>query len=315
MQDPCDVLFINNGPNRAANCAALGVPVGFVNTIARSQTIELLSGGNPFLTEETGKSFTFGGVLTPRWVPGLSLTVDYYKITVDDLIATLTAQTILNQCVDLPDINNQYCELIFPRQTVEDPNTPYSDIGLLQNPALISAGVNFAKFVAKGIDFELAYRRNFANGHRLNFRGIATRVLQRSNFTSPTNPDIEDRILSELGDPKWAANATLTYGIGRFDLRYTVNYIGKATIGTYESQHDFDGNPPTNADQFPQRYYPDAFYHSIRVNTEVADKFNFYIGVDNLFDKKPPLGLLGTAGGDPYDTIGRYMYAGATVEF
>ena len=42
----------------------------------------------------------------------------------------------------------------------------------LQSPALISAGVNFAKFVAKGIDFELAYRRNFANGHRLNFRGI-----------------------------------------------------------------------------------------------------------------------------------------------
>jgi len=314
VQDPCDVLYINNGPNRAANCAALGVPAGFINTVARSQTIELLSGGNPFLQEETGKSFTAGAVLTPRWVPGLSFTVDYYKIKVDNLIATLTAQTILNQCVDLPSVNNQYCQLIFDRQT-DDPLTAADETGLLQSPALISAGVNFAKFIAKGIDFELAYRKNFANGHSVNFRGIATRVLQRSNFTSPTDPNIEDRILSELGDPKWAANVSTTYSIGRFDLTHTVNYIGKATIGTYESQHAFDGNPPTNPDFTEEVWYPDAFYHSIRINAEIKDKFNFYMGVDNMFDKKPPLGLLGTAGGDPYDTIGRYFYAGAQVEF
>ena len=121
--------------------------------------------------------------------------------------------------------------------------------------------------------------------------------------------------MSELGDPKWAANASVTYGIGRFDLRYTVNYIGKATIGTFESQHSLNGNPPTNADLTEEVWYPDAFYHSIRANVEVADKFNFYVGVDNLFDKKPPLGLLGTAGGDPYDTVGRFLYAGAQVEF
>jgi len=309
VQDPCDILFINNGPNRLDNCRALGVPVdqpgGFINTVARSQTIEILSGGNPFLQEETGKSFTVGGVLTPRWVPGLSLSVDYYNIKVDDLIATLTAQNILNLCVDQPDINNQFCELIFPRQ----PD------GLLQSPALISAGVNFAEFVARGIDVELAYRKNFANGHRVNFRGIATRVLERTNFTNPVFPEVGDRILSELGDPKWAANATVSYGIGRFDFRYTVNYIGRQTVGTYESQHSFDGNPPTNADQFETVWYPDAFYHSMRANVEIKDKFNFYVGVDNLFDKKPPLGLLGTAGGDPYDTIGRYFFAGASVEF
>ena len=49
--------------------------------------------------------------------------------------------------------------------------------------------------------------------------------------------------------------------------------------------------------------------------TQMMGLFNFYFGVDNLFDKKPPLGLLGTAGGDPYDTVGRYFYAGAQVEF
>ena len=34
-----------------------------------------------------------------------------------------------------------------------------------------------------------------------------------------------------------------------------------------------------------------------------------------MFDTKPPLGLLGTAGGDPYNSIGRYFYAGAVIDF
>jgi outer membrane receptor protein involved in Fe transport len=47
----------------------------------------------------------------------------------------------------------------------------------------------------------------------------------------------------------------------------------------------------------------------------VNDRFQFYMGVDNLFDTAPPLGLLGTGAGDPFDAIGRYFYAGATVDF
>ena len=44
-------------------------------------------------------------------------------------------------------------------------------------------------------------------------------------------------------------------------------------------------------------------------------KFNFYVGIDNLTDVKPPFGLLGTASGDPYDTFGRYVYAGFKANF
>jgi len=317
VSDPCDVLFIGLGPNRAANCAALGVPAGFINTIARSQTIEIVSGGNPNLEEETGKGFTAGGVFTPSFIPGLSLTVDYYRIRVQNLIATLGAQTILNQCVDLPDTNNQFCQLVFPRQT-DNPATPENEAGLLGSPALLSSGVNFAKQEADGIDFEVAYRKRFSNGHRLDFRGIATYVLKRNNFISPTNPDFSDRQLSELGDPQWAANANVTYGIGNFDVRYSVNYIGKQTIGSYESYFKHDGRPPTNEDLTREVWYPDVLYHAVRLSAKIPQgnrAITVYTGVDNIFDSKPPLGLLGTAGGDPFDAIGRYLYAGATVDF
>ena len=112
---------------------------------------------------------------------------------------------------------------------------------------------------------------------------------------------------------------------------------GKQTIGAYETQNEYTGlcplsgltglsgrtcTPgqlatldPQNLDAFPIKNYPEAFYHNARLNFEVpgTKKFNFYVGVDNIFDKKPPFGLLGTAGGDPYDTFGRFLYAGASI--
>ena len=321
VADPCDVNNINNGSSlRQANCLAvlgpalINQPGGFVNQLARSQTTEFLSSGNPHLTAETGRSLTLGGVATPRWVPGLSISVDYYRIRVKNLISVLGAQTILNQCFDLPQ-PNQFCQLIFPR----NPD------GSFASPALISAGVNFAKQEADGIDSELAYRHTFSNGHRLNIHGLLTYVIKRNNFTDPINPTIANRQLSELGDPQWRANLNMGYGIGRVDLTWTMNYIGRQTVGTFESQHSFDGNPPQNADQFSTVWYPARLYHAARIDYNLpyrgSKKFDFYLGVDNIFDKAPPLGLLGTGGSaggvgiDPFDAIGRYFYGGVIVDF
>ncbi|MEA2998837.1 MAG: hypothetical protein QOH04_1379 [Sphingomonadales bacterium] len=308
--DPCDVLNIGNGTsNRPINCAAAGVPVGFVNAPARSQSTGFLTAGNPFLQEETGKSLTVGGVLTPRWIPGFSFTVDYYRIRVKNLIAILGAQTILNQCFDLPQ-PNQYCDLIQPR----NPDSTF------QNPALISAGVNFAQFKADGIDFEASYRKRFSNGVTLSVHGIATRVLKRENFTSPTNPAFGDRILSELGDPKWAANLNISFGWGPYEIRYSGNYIGKQVIGAFENYFSYQGRPPQNADLTAEIYYPAVMYHALRFNVKVNDKFTFYLGGDNIFDTMPKLfkntfGSTGSAGGAAWDYIGRYFYGGVQVDF
>ena len=46
-----------------------------------------------------------------------------------------------------------------------------------------------------------------------------------------------------------------------------------------------------------------------------SDQFTFYLGIDNIFDTPPQGGQLGIGAGDPYDPIGRYFYAGATVDF
>lgn len=305
IADPCDVVNIANGPNRAANCAALGVPVGFVNTPARSASTGFVSGGNPTLAEETSKSLTVGAVLTPRFIPGLSLTIDYFDIKVDDLISVLGAQTIINQCVDQATIDNPFCAVV-----TRNPDSTFGD------PAVISAGINFAKLTARGVDADLAYRRTFDNGHRLNLRAIATYTLERTNFVNPIDPEFGDRQLSELGDPVFAANLSAAYGLGNFDVRYSLDYIGRQTIGAFETQNSFQGRAPTNPDAFPRIFYPDVFYHAIRTSYKVNNNFSTYFGVDNIFDRKPPLGLTGRGAGDAiFDNIGRFFYAGAQVDF
>lgn len=306
VDDPCDVQYIGTGTsNRAANCAALGVPVGFVNTPARSQTTGFLSGGNSKLTPEIGKSLTLGTVFTPRFIPGFSFTADYYRITVNNLIATLGAQTILNQCVDLPTINNQYCAVVFPR----NPDSTFA------TPALLSSGINFAKQRADGIDFELGYRRTLANGNKFDFHGILTKVIRRVNFTSPTNPAFGNRIQTNLGDPTYAANVSIGYTANKLGIRYSANYFSHQTIGAYENYFSFEGRPPQDPRLTAERYYPSALYHAVKVTFDATRKYQFYVGVDNLLNKKPPFGLIGNEGGNPYDPYGRYMYAGARVDF
>lgn len=303
--DPCDVANINNGtPNRATNCSAEGVPAGFVNTVARTQTIGFLSAGNPNLTSETSDSYTAGFVFTPSVIPGLSFTVDYYRITVNNLIAVLGAQTILNQCYDLPQ-PNQYCGLINPR----NPDYTFAE------PALTSAGVNFAKYRADGIDFELAYTRRFSEDVRLSLRGVATYVIKRNNYTSPSDPTFRDQVLFELGDPELAANFTANLSLRNFDIRYSMNYVGEQVVGAYENYNTVDGRTPANPDAFSPNEYPETFTHNLRFAFNVDERFQFYMGVDNVFDTLPPLFLMGSEGGVPYDPIGRFFYAGARVDF
>lgn len=306
--DPCDIQNINNGtPNRAANCAAAGVPAGFVNTVARTQTLGFLSGGNPTLTPESSDSYTLGFIFEPsKLIPGLSLTVDYYDIVVNNRIETLGLQTILNQCYDSPNLNNPFCASLNPR----DPAT-----GLFPNIVGIAGGVNFAKQTTSGIDAELQYSHRFESGKKISLNVLATYIFDRTNFVDPTNPNNPNRQLSELGDPQFEGNITAAFETAHgLKLRYNFQLIGKQTIGTYEAQNSFNGLPPQNADQFPRVYYPAITYHNLRISQSIGTKNEFYFGIDNVFDTLPPFGLVGNGGGDAiFDNIGRVLYAGFKV--
>jgi outer membrane receptor protein involved in Fe transport len=77
----------------------------------------------------------------------------------------------------------------------------------------------------------------------------------------------------------------------------------------------FEGRPPTNPDSRPRRFYPDVFYHDVRLSYKVNNNYRAYFGIDNIFDRDPPLGIIGNEGGSPFSSIGRYFFAGAQIDF
>ena len=72
-------------------------------------SLPFLSGGNVELEAEKSDWITVGGVITPVFLPGFSLSADYYNIKVKNVIRVVAAQPILNICYDSPDLNNPFC--------------------------------------------------------------------------------------------------------------------------------------------------------------------------------------------------------------
>ena len=324
FDDPCGSTNIGNGSaNREANCQAdLGANLNdpaYQQIANSSYSLEILSGGNAALTEETSDSLTLGVVFQPRWVPGLAITADYYDITVDSVVASPSAQAIVNSCYDLPSLDNQFCALFERFQGPgRGPNSEAPGEILVQS--LEQTPLNFAKRQRRGIDFDVSYRTELAEKTFLNTRLFYTHVLKTSNFQDPTNPDFEDRILSEMGDPvdEFVFDVDLTFD--ELTIGYGAHYIGPMLTASYETFFPLNGDDPQNADAFPFEEYPEVLYHDIRVAWQVGGvdgdrPFEFYAGIDNVLDKKPPFGLGGLGTSAIYDVWGRRYYAGFRANF
>ena len=199
FNDPCNPDRIGTGV-RAANCLAdIGAQtlVTFTNI---TQSLPIVSGSNPNLDAETSDSYTYGFVLLPHWVPGFSLSADYYDINVKGIIANVGAQQIVNQCYDSATLDNIFCKQF---QRFRGPNTgPLGETpGRILGNSLINAPLNFASRRRRGVDVNLSYRKNF-NGIDFNTNLIYTHNFEISNFQDVTNPNFETRGLGQLGDPK-----------------------------------------------------------------------------------------------------------------
>lgn len=339
--DPCSQTVIDNTPYRRANCAAHGVPTTLVVNGETRPWINTPGGGilgvnegNLDLSPERGTSLTVGAVFQPRFLPGFSLTVDYYDIKVEDVISSLTVQGLVDACYDSPTgVDNQFCAVISRRRS-SDPYADYTFAGQenrnlqsLGGPtnyvfgrtgnAFVNSPFNYAKLEARGIDFEGAYRTNLGGDVTLDLRGVVTYNMKREDFTFPTEPERSTRIHGTLGDPVWAANLNTRLDFGQFDLAYNMRYVGKMAIAAWETQHSHQGRPAQNPDAYPIKDYPETFYHNLRFGYEPAGtEYRFYMGVDNVLNTLPPYGLDSTgAGGGIYPNTGRFYYAGVEAKF
>ncbi len=305
ITDPCDADQIALEPAGSpvpANCQALGVAADHQNI--DGLTIFGVTGGNPNLALEKSESWTVGAVLTPSFVPNLTVTVDYYSIDVTQAIRFLTSADILNTCVRNPSgPDATACSLI------ERSNTG-------QITSLASTFVNAAALETSGIDAGLNYvlPDGLLGGDvedSMEINVTYTYLEKLDDFPFQNNPTTVDNRAGEIAFPKHRVNANVSYNIDNFQVRWAGRFIGDQSLIDAPSELS-DRRDPANTGT--------KFYNDITVSADLelgSQDFSVFVGLNNVFDVEPPalssLGFLSSAG--LYDQLGRTVIVGGSFRF
>ncbi|WP_171981973.1 TonB-dependent siderophore receptor [Brevundimonas sp. LM2] len=308
VSDPCDVDNIDADPDRAANCAADGVPAGFVSNTNAS--IDSVSSGNPDLDAEEAESFTAGVVLQPRFLPGMSFTADYYDIQIDKAIALVGAQDVIDNCYDASGgLDPAFCGM-FTRGAdgnIDGVSTTY---------------VNAAALTTKGWDFEVtstreldADRWGFLAG-RVSSSFTANYLEELDVFVFADRPDEIDNEAGEIGDPEWSYKSRMTWDNGTWAVTGETRYEGRA------ARYDVTPIPGVNpAESTIPNEVPGQLYHDVVVRYRINDglwkasNIELFAGVNNLTDEDIPYGLTGNGTSSSYELYGRQFFGGLRARF
>lgn len=285
IHDPCFGDLYNLNPNRAKNCAALGIPEG---QDQYWDTVVVYSGGNPDLKPEESNSLTLGAIFQPVFLPGFDLTVDYWAIDIENVVTSYSVSNMENKCVDLPSLDNSFCPNI-----TRDPVT-----GKITQINTFS--INASRMKASGVDVGLNYARPLGQGHlAASFKG----TWNIENIIDST-PGIDSGILQYDGDfttPRFRANLYTAYSLNDVTIAMNNQFISAAVVSQNWASPEYLGDK----NELPAKIYTNL---SLRYN--IDDRYTFGLGVNNLFGVKPTdTRNVWDGGGGRYDTIGRYYFA------
>lgn len=304
--DPCDVGNLVSAPDpalRQANCIAFFQSIGFDPTLGTGSYSYVdpltarFSGtisGNPNLEEETATTWTVGAQITPRFLPGLILSVDYYNIEIENAINPVDDQDIVDNCVDSASISNAFCDLI-------DRNPATGGFTFLRQSSL-----NFARQETAGVEASMQYQ--FGVGPvDLSFNASGTWVDKLNDFFDPGDPTLVDPELGELQRPEWAGRASLTGRYEGFTLTWATTFLDKMALRAVEIESV--GNTGADTFSFANGIADEVFIHDISFSWEANDMFEIYGGVNNVFNRKPFV----TEQAYPVSPVGTLFFLGASV--
>jgi iron complex outermembrane recepter protein len=319
-------------------CLAQGAPASSIGSILNptASQANVTGGGNPNIKPETSDSYTFGAVLTPSFVPGLSLTVDYYHIRIKNAITTQTSGDILASCfgtITAASATSPACTNIRrnPSSGGLD-GDPATTLGLPQPLT------NLGKLQTSGIDVALNYKRDLGFAKlALSFSGNYTfeSKFQAIAQTTPAFPLLSiDRECVGFYSPncgslqpkfQWSQRTTLSFGDVDFSVLWrhidkmrqepddVINGRGEAFHGTLADGRVVD---------FRRIKAFDYFDATARFG--ITSKIDLTMGVTNVFNVKPPIvgGNIGPTSYNSgstypstYDSLGRTFAVSAKVHF
>ncbi|WP_343617266.1 TonB-dependent receptor [Novosphingobium sp.] len=271
-----------------------GVPTTYNQSGYNGALLPGIISGNTQLKPETANTYSAGISITPHQIPGLSLTVDYYKIVVNNAIASQSATQILGLCATQGGV---FCNLV-----TRDPNS-----GAII--AIQQTSQNLNSISTDGVDATLRYERSTPIGR---ITGTVDASYLHSFQTVSPNPAGGAPIVDERagkGDqprstyPHWKGQASLGWSKDRFDLTARARYIGPTTDVV---------NPVKDA------HTKSIIYTDLEGGVSIGEgAYRLGFGVSNLFDVQPPLSYANAPINYDiytYDARGRYLYLRVAVK-
>jgi iron complex outermembrane receptor protein len=329
FEDPCGGAVPTATAAQCANSGVTAAQYGHIGQCPASQCKQLL-GGNPGLAPETSDTKSFGIVLTPTFLDGFTATIDYFDIKVNQAISSVSPGIALNSCLAG---NLSLCSLVH-----RDPN------GLLFTTAgyVIATNTNTGFLGTKGVDFEGNYNVDLndwnvhgAGSLAFNFVGTwteqkifepytgSTATLGGKTFTDYDCAGLYGQTCG-VPTPTWRHKLRATWATPwDVDLSLAWRHMGGTT---------FDGNSPNAFLHLSKTLaagstIPAFDYFDLAGSWQVSEGVSLRAGVNNIFDKNPPLlpsggvvaGPTGPLNGNTfpgvYDPLGRYIFIGGTVKF
>lgn len=287
--DPCDSAQITaigeDNPTLAgqiqANCVADLQSIGFNPFDAEgnysfsdplSAAFPALEGGNVNLQEETAETWSAGFVFQPRFIDGLTISVDRWDIRIEDAIARVSDIDIVNACYQGATLNDEFCSLFTRNDNAG--SAQFGGFNFIQRTL-----VNFAALETSGVDFSLGYDFNLGE-HDFGIKVAGTRVFKLNRFTDQNDASTIDNELGEINRPELAGNLFLNWRYADLSVQWQTQYqdeqlLDFVEVDTFESLY----GDVVMQDEFWQ--------HDIAFNWDVQEALSVYGGVKNVTEEEP----------------------------
>ena len=293
--DPCGTDPDTGAPPTAtqAQCELTGLPASLYGSDLKSPADQynILSGGNENVKPEESTSLTIGAVLTP--VDGLTLTIDYFDITVEDGIGSVSAKTALDKCIETGAA--AFCNLINRR--------PDNGSLWLTGGYISTQTTNISEESTSGLDIIFDYEVD-TNWGPLVVSGVTTYLDSYEIIELPGE--------SAIGcSGNWGGSCgknPMPELMGSYTVGLSTEFDTDVIVGIRYLGETNDLN--ANDIDFDAFTYVDATaIYTVNDNTSVT------LGVSNLFDKEPEYTSdAGTAPGNGntfpgyFDAFGRHIH-------
>jgi iron complex outermembrane recepter protein len=270
--------------------------------------------GNPDLKPEIAKNTTLGVVLSnPQWLPGFSVSVDWYNIVLNGGISSLSAQQEVNFCFSGL---TQFCSAF----NFSPPGgaTPYVNAQVF----------NLASIKTSGFDIESSYRFELPSvPGRFTVRGLAT-----NTHKFVTNPGIPGAIATDSAGqnsgatPDWKFLAIQSWDTDRFAFSVQERWFSDGTFGNQYITCGA-GTCPVGRTAAETNNNPTIDYNTMKGATYVDISASYKFGkglqiygkVDNLLNRDPTPSPQTNTGLDAnpalYDLLGRFYHVGLRYSF